>query len=396
MKKKLIHSKISKALLLIVLLLSFIPSLFGQYVSNISPHTATINEYVIFTVSGSNLTDNMLFYVNDLVSPTEISGGTSTLRHFQGTFNEWAGDKNGLIKDQYGNVIYTFIVTVSETPAPTFSSVTPNSVILGETVTFTINGTNLNNELVYYLPDFGSEKVNSSSSTTQKTFTTTSSINTGIKHCVIKDDFGGDVLYNFDVDVYFPIPNNFIATAVGSTQINLNWNSVANTFEYRLYRATSEYGSYDLIYNGESTSYPNVSLNSSTSYYYRIQACQNINEYSRSPQSNYISATTGGGGVNHVPDNPSFRPLPSGYQYQVNIASSIPISSSTDQDGDETQVRMWSANSTNPQNTPYNSPFSLGIQNYNPPITFTQSGIQTVYLQSFDSNGAESQVVTRN
>lgn len=195
-------------------------------------------------------------------------------------------------QDDIGYIDYFKITVYYSLPNPVVYSVTPNTAILGQSVTFYISGSNLTNNTAYYIPDFGSGTVNYSSSTTSKTFNESSSYNTGIKQGHIKDQPGGTVLKYFNVDVYFPTPTNLSATVQSSSQINLSWNSVANRNHYKLYRSTSYSGSYSVIYTGSSTYYYDNGLNPNTTYYYKVQACQNTNQNSCSSQSNPVYATT--------------------------------------------------------------------------------------------------------
>jgi len=377
-------------LFLIFLALSISTNVLGQYVSSVSPLNATINEEVTFTITGSGLQAGMGFFVANLENIVELSGGNSTRRYFRGTFQQWSGLKPGEVKDAPGgNILFPFSVNVSEFPIIT--SVIPDEAILGEQKTFTIYGTGLTNNMAYFLPDFGSGTVNSNSSTTYKTFTTTSSFNTGIKHCEIKDQSGGTIIFNFDVDVYFPIPQNFIAIVQGNSQIDLSWNSVTNAYQYKLYRSTSPTGSYTPIYSGSNTSYSDGSLNSNTTYYYRIQACQDYNQYSCSSQSDYISASTGTN--NNSPNSPYF------YNYTnditVNETIYISVRSGYDPDGDNTKIHVASQNSDIPDTNPYISPWNSGQYTYSVPITFNQTGTQIVYATTFDINGSGSSVEQR-
>jgi hypothetical protein len=379
--------KKNRIVFLILLTWSISTNVIGQYISSVSPLNATINQEVTFTVSGSGLTSGMAFFVADLNNIIELSGGNSTTRYFRGTFQQWQGLKPGVIKNAPGGTtLFSFSVQVNEFPIVT--SVVPDDAILGESRTFTIYGTGLTNDMVYYLPDFGSGSVNSNSSTTYKTFTATSSNNAGIKHSEIKDHTGGTVIFNFDVDVYFPTPQNLTATAQGNSQINLSWNSVSNAYQYKLYRSTSPTGSYNPIYTGINTSYSDGSLNSNTTYYYRIQACQQYNQNSCSGQSDYVSASTGTS--NNSPSSPYIYNYTS--DITVNETVNISVRSGYDPDGDDTKIHVVSPNSDIPDSNPYISSWNSGQYTYSVPITFNQTGTQIVYATTFDINGSGSSV----
>lgn len=387
MTKKSNFSSGKLIICLLATVLTFSTHLTGQNIISVSPLHATINQEVTFTVTGTGLTAGLAFFVADLDNTIELSGGTSTTRYFRGTFGQWASLKAGVIKDEPdGNILFSFSVLVSEFPIVT--SVIPDDAILGEQQTFTIYGSDLTNDMVYFIPDFGSGLVNSSSNTTYKTFTATSYDNTGIKHSEIKDHAGGTILFNFDVDVYFPTPQNFTATVQGNSQIDLSWNSVTNAYQYKIYRSTSPTGSFNPIYSGGNTSYSDGSLNSNTTYYYRIQACQEYNQNSCSSQSNYISASTGTS--NNSPDSPYFF----NYANDITVNETIYISvrSGYDPDGDDTKIHVASQNSDIPDTNPYISPWNSGQYTYSVPITFNQTGTQIVYATTFDINGSGSSV----
>lgn len=276
---------------------------------------------------------------------------------------------------------------------PQISAVSPTSAVLGKSVTFTINGTNLNNDLVYYIPNFGSGSVNSSSSTTRKYFTTTPSINNGIKNGEIKDKSGGTVLKTFQVNVYFPIPTGLSVNAISSSQINLNWNSVSNRYNYKLYRATSQNGSYSLIKTTLSTSYSNTNLSANSTYYYKIKACQASNSNSCSELSSYKSATTSS--ANNPPNNPSINPFVNGTIVRVNEPITFTVKSGTDNDGDKTNVHFSARNSNVWDATKFESDLENGSRTYSVSVTFNQVGNQEVFATSFDEHGIPSSTISK-
>ena len=406
--------------MLFVLLFIGVNSIFGQY--TISPtltdngdgdfgpvlsmfadvQGSTINFTVYKTQNGSAFTSSGTMHLLVYVNGSSTSQSVTTASVYVGdisvnlSYNFDNFSNSNFPINCYGYFVGTDgdswvgPIEVSSTPNPQISSVSPSTAILGETVTFDIYGSNLNNNLAFYIPDFSSGTVNSNSSTTHKTFTTTSSYNTGIKNGEIKDHTGGTVIYNFDVNVYFPIPTNFTANAQSSSQINLSWNSVSNTNSYKLYRSNSSNGTYTPIYTGLATNYHDTSLSSGTTYYYKIQACQNSNSNSCSSRSNYISATTSTVASNNPPNNATL--LSPTQTITQNQATTIPIRSGTDVDGDQTRIKVYYPNTST---LIYTSSLGNGNINYNVPITFTQSGNQTVYAKTVDSQGAESNMLNR-
>lgn len=87
-------------------------------------------------------------------------------------------------------------------------------------------------------------------------------------------------------------PSNLVATANGSSVINLTWiDNASNETSYVLQRSLSSAGGFAAIatVGSNSTSYSNTGLNSSTTYYYRVQS---VNNAGVSAWSNTANATT--------------------------------------------------------------------------------------------------------
>ena len=80
-------------------------------ITAVTPQTATLNTETTFTVTGTNLTENMDFWMANLNNITEVTGGTSSTRYFKGTPSDSTGSKEGVVKDDYGNTLYDFQVT---------------------------------------------------------------------------------------------------------------------------------------------------------------------------------------------------------------------------------------------------------------------------------------------
>ncbi len=90
------------------------------------------------------------------------------------------------------------------------------------------------------------------------------------------------------------VPTGLSATAVSASQINLNWT--ANTDDptrYYVYRALINGGTFTLIDSVDhpGVSYSHTGLATSTTYYYKISA---VNDIGESAQSEQVSATTFG------------------------------------------------------------------------------------------------------
>ena len=66
----------------------------------------------------------------------------------------------------------------------------------------------------------------------------------------------------------------------------LTWNAVSGATSYKVYRATSQNGTYSLLGTVTATSYTNTGAKAGTTYYYRVKAC---NDAGLSPYSNIVS-----------------------------------------------------------------------------------------------------------
>ncbi|MBU0506332.1 peptidoglycan DD-metalloendopeptidase family protein [bacterium] len=80
-------------------------------------------------------------------------------------------------------------------------------------------------------------------------------------------------------------------SATGATSIDISWSSVSGATEYKLYRSTSETGTYTQIYWNTDFSYTDsgTHLSPSTTYYYKVTAG---NSSGHSDYSSAASATT--------------------------------------------------------------------------------------------------------
>lgn len=88
------------------------PTSTTKVISAVSPATATLNQLTTFTVSGTNLTNGMLFNLEGCSVISELPGGTDTSRQFSCTPIA-SGPMAGVIKDQPGGTsLYIFHVAV--------------------------------------------------------------------------------------------------------------------------------------------------------------------------------------------------------------------------------------------------------------------------------------------
>ena len=177
-------------------------------ITNVTPLTSSINEVVIFTVTGTNLTDGMGFTVADCEhSNDELSGGTSTQRQFQCTQYGSIGSKRGLVKDAPGGqILYEFTVEDSEVSDPNkrqpkVSSVSPLITTLKGLTIFTVKGVNLFEGMGFTVAEceHSNDELPGGTST-QRQFQCTQYGDAGFKRGLVKDAPGGQILYEFTVE----------------------------------------------------------------------------------------------------------------------------------------------------------------------------------------------------
>ena len=77
-----------------------------------------------------------------------------------------------------------------------------------------------------------------------------------------------------------------IGHSASSGKPMLTWNAVSGATSYKVYRATSQNGTYSLLGAVTATSYTNTGAKAGTTYYYRVKAC---NDAGLSPYSNIVS-----------------------------------------------------------------------------------------------------------
>ena len=94
-------------------------------------------------------------------------------------------------------------------------------------------------------------------------------------------------------------PQNLVATAASTTQINLTWNAIANVTNILIERSPNGNDNWNQIASllGTATSYNDANLTQNTHYYYRIRA---TNASGNGQYSNVADATT--------PDAPPLAP----------------------------------------------------------------------------------------
>ncbi len=188
-------------------------------ITSVSPLTADINEEVIFTINGTNLTSGLGFFVANLENPQELSGGSSTRRYFKGTFQQYAGSKSGIVKDApNGNTLFNFSVNVQDN-TPKVTSVSPLTANINEEVTFTINGTNLTSGMGFFVANLENPQELSGGSSTIRYFKGIFQQYAGSKSGIVKVEPNGNTLFNFSVNVQDNTPK---VTSVSPLTANIN------------------------------------------------------------------------------------------------------------------------------------------------------------------------------
>ncbi|MGS2764711.1 LamG-like jellyroll fold domain-containing protein [Sinomicrobium sp. M5D2P9] len=87
-----------------------------------------------------------------------------------------------------------------------------------------------------------------------------------------------------------PAPEEVTAESVSGQQINLSWNASISATSYHVKRATVSGGPYTIIASPGTTSFSDIDVNHSNTYYYVISA---VNELGESEDSEEVSATPG-------------------------------------------------------------------------------------------------------
>ncbi|MDR2542199.1 MAG: fibronectin type III domain-containing protein [Treponema sp.] len=68
------------------------------------------------------------------------------------------------------------------------------------------------------------------------------------------------------------IPSGVTATAVSSTSITVSWNSTPGATGYRIFRSTSDTGTFTEVGTSTTTTFTNTGLTAGMTYYYRVTA----------------------------------------------------------------------------------------------------------------------------
>ena len=182
------------------------PEVCTPSVNSVSPLTVTLDETTTFTVYGSCLPDTTAFWIGECANLVAL-GGSEQERRFSCTPSYTAGIKDGVVKDQpNGNLLHSFTVNVQapyiDPPpcTPSVNSVSPLTVTLDETTTFTVSGSCLPDTTAFWIGECAN-LVALGGSEQERRFSCTPSYTAGIKDGVVKDQSGGTVLLDFNVNV---------------------------------------------------------------------------------------------------------------------------------------------------------------------------------------------------
>ncbi len=77
-----------------------------------------------------------------------------------------------------------------------------------------------------------------------------------------------------------------IGNSASSGKPMLTWNAVSGATSYKVYRATSQNGTYSLLGTVTATAYTNTGAKAGTTYYYKVKA---VNSAGESAYSNIVS-----------------------------------------------------------------------------------------------------------
>lgn len=166
----------------------------------VTPEIATLNESTIFEVVGKNLSNTIAFELADCANITAIASGTTEKLLFQCTPSNTSGIKNGTLRYNEGNTVFT--VNVSEQIVPKVTSVTPTSATLNQLTTFTIIGSDLPNSLIFEVANCTGINIIETGIERQQ-FQCTPTISSS-QEGVVKDETGAK-LKVFYVDVVEPV-----------------------------------------------------------------------------------------------------------------------------------------------------------------------------------------------
>ncbi len=422
-----------KKIIFLIFVFLIVQDIFSQTVNSVSPDdVASVNKEVLFTVTGSDLPSTLAFHIDDLDNITS-EGGNSSVRYFKGTFNQFSGTKNGVVKDMTGgNELYTFdIEVVSE---PTITLLQPNSGTFtagdGTVMEIDWQSTNQSHWEMNILKDgqiigkeqFGSNHPNANDTHFNWTIPSSTSYN-GITYQLDGDDYkikiavwntgdsntatsAGDESSGF-ITFVPPVnssPPNHITSSITPDQgesgsdftFNMTWDDPdddsIDAVEVRHKKSTS--GSWTYI-SGNEISYVSGTNPPQYSVTKNISGSTGTYEFeSRALDDNgaWSNWTFGANfelveNQNTPPNNPSFSNVPN--PIYINESVTIQVVSGTDPDNDNTKIRYYATGSNYPTSLQYGeTSFQNDGDLHFIPLTFSQLGNQTIYILTVDENDA--------
>ncbi len=172
------------------------------FIVAVTPETATLNESTVFTVTGRNLREGMVFELADCADVMPIAGGTAEKRFFQCTPSN-TGVKKGTLQHNLLYVPGNFSVNVQGEVTPKVTSISPTTATLDQSTTFTVVGSDLPDNLTFEIANCtGVKAINRSLE--QQQFQCTPTINGGSQEGTVKDESGAK-LKVFFIDVVAPV-----------------------------------------------------------------------------------------------------------------------------------------------------------------------------------------------
>lgn len=150
-----------------------------------SPDPAIQNQLTTFSVTGSNLSDNISYELNGCAVVNTISGGSSTKRQFTCTPTE-LGAWQSTVRDN--SIVQNFTVTVvkESVKPPVITNLSPKTVTKNTLTDFAVEGTDLTSAMSFTMDGCSDVKVLGNSSASVRRFSCTPT-KVGIVKVIAKD-----------------------------------------------------------------------------------------------------------------------------------------------------------------------------------------------------------------
>ena len=163
--------------------------------------TITTGQPLTLAIYGNFADSNRLILdLDDCDNPTKLEKSDDLTQYIQCDMSGTAGDKKGIIKDDAGETLHEFSIT-STIATATIDSISPLIANEGETLTFTVEGNSLSQDIHFNLANCASVQTVAAETCTETQCQFTCTPNTaGIQIGSIQDSSNTD-LYTFEVDV---------------------------------------------------------------------------------------------------------------------------------------------------------------------------------------------------